>query len=166
MSAGGLLGRCDNEPVAERLTDRDIACWVLKSRTAPEQIVPGWAAGASQTLTRCLRRSYRMELMAPGQPCLLWLSGQQDPGVQALGRLTSAAFLPPESDPAGREASVTASLRRLEEPVPRRVLLADHVLSGAEVLRMPAGSNPSYLSPAIFEALLELLSPADLSQFG
>ena len=61
-----------------RLTPDDVACWVLK--TAGDVVVG--------EVSRCVRPSYRLGLMAPGQPCLLWRSGRHDPGVHALGVLT------------------------------------------------------------------------------
>jgi len=44
---------------------------------------------------------------------------------------------------------------RLAEPVDRGELLADPVARTAEVLRMPAGSNPSWLSGPQFDAVLD-----------
>ena len=38
--------------------------------------MPAGRPGTARSLTRCVRRSYRLELMAAGQPCLLWLSGR------------------------------------------------------------------------------------------
>jgi hypothetical protein len=50
---------------------------------------------------------------------------------------------------------VPVELTLLADPLPRAALLADLVARGAEVLRMPAGSNPSWLSPAQFAAVLD-----------
>jgi hypothetical protein len=122
---------------------------VLKTTRPPSVIAPGWAPGTARDLTRCVRRSYRLELMAAGQPCLLWLSGQDRPGVHALGVLTGGA----ETD--GDSWAVPLRLALLSEPVPRAELLTDPVAREAEVLRMPAGSNPSWLSPAQFAVVLE-----------
>jgi hypothetical protein len=153
--------------VADRLTSADIACWVLKTRTAPREILHDWGPGSTRTLTRCLRRSYRVDLMGPDQPCLLWLSGQRDPGVHAIGRLTTAASPPEDVDPTGRpESAVTVSLTLLTETVARPLLIADPTFAAAEVLRMPAGSNPSYLTAAALRALVEFLSPADRRRAG
>ena len=156
--------------MAERLTVGDVGCWVLKSRTAPQDIASDWLPGTVQRLSRCLRRSYRLELMQPGQPCLLWLSGSVDPGVHAVGTLTDA---PDVEDATGvhtagvlPEPAVSVALLRLVRPVPRRDLLSDHVLAGAEVLRMPAGSNPSYLDVERWSALLGLLDPTDRARAG
>ena len=66
----------------------DVACWVLKTARPPADFAPGWTAPAAQSLDRCVRRSYRLDLIAPGQPCLLWLSGRDRPGVHALGEVT------------------------------------------------------------------------------
>ena len=131
-----------------RLTVGDVACWVLKTTRPPAEIAPGWRPGTEQELTRCLRPSYRLDLMDAGQPCLLWLSGPQRPGVHALGILAG----PADVDASGPVVPVRLSL--LAEPVGRAELLTDPVARGAEVLRMPAGSNPSWLSRAQFAAVL------------
>jgi hypothetical protein len=157
----------------DRLTTADVGCWVIKTRLPPDQILTGWHPGSTRSLTRCVRRSYRLELMRPGQPCLLWLSGRQDPGVRAIGTVTG------EPDPPldtlrtgdlpvdrGQDPAVTVSLHLLHEPVERQLWLADPLLAGAEVLRMPAGSNPSYLSPERLSSLLDLISPHDLEASG
>jgi hypothetical protein len=152
--------------MADRLTTADVACWVLKTRTAPPLMVPGWAPGSARSLTRCVRLSYRVDLMQAGQPCLLWLSGRAAPGVQAIGRLSGPATVPDEADPSRPEAAVPVTFTLLTEPVDRAALLADHVFAAAEVLRMPAGSNPSYLSPPVLDALLDHVNPGDRRRAG
>lgn len=133
------------------LLPADVACWLLKTTRPPEVLVPGWAPGEVRRLRRCLRPSYRLGLMVPGGPCLLWLSGRRDPGVHALGTLAAAP------DPDG---SVEVLLHRLAEPVDRAELVADPAFGTAEVVRMAAGSNPSYLRPAELAAVLARLGPA------
>jgi hypothetical protein len=132
-----------------RLAAGDVACWVLKSTRPPGELAPGWVAPASRLLSRCVRRSYRLDLMAAGQPCLLWLSGRESPGVHALGVVCGAV----EDRPEGPVLPVRLTL--LAEPVPRADLLADPRMRAAEVLRMPAGSNPSWLSAEQFTAVLD-----------
>jgi hypothetical protein len=87
--------------------------------------------------------------MSAGQACLLWVSGRDDPGVHALGTLSAG---PVEAD-GGPVVPVTLTL--LAEPLPRAALLADPAARDAEVLRMPAGSNPSWLSAAQFAVVLD-----------
>lgn len=145
-------------PERSRLTSSAVACWVIKTRTPPEQIVAGWEAGHDQVLHRCLRPSYRAGLMAEGQRCLLWLSGRTQPGVHAVGSVIEAA----RPRPAGEvpQLEVVLVLRLLEVVVPREEWRADPVLGQAEVIRMPAGANPSFLSPEMFSALRDLM-PVD-----
>jgi hypothetical protein len=123
---------------------------VIKTSRPPSELVPGWAAGTTRSLTRCVRPSYRLRLMAAGQPCLLWLSGPHRPGVHALGMLAGT----PDTDADGQPA-VPVRLTLLGDPVPRAELLADPVARHAEVMRMPAGSNPSWLSADQFAAVLD-----------
>ena len=132
-----------------RLTAADVACWVFKSDVPAAHLAPGWTPDTARALTRCVRPSYRLELMAPGQACLLWLSGRTEPGVQALGTLTGR----PQHADGGPVVPVELTL--LAEPLPRAELLADPGTRDAEVLRMPAGSNPSWLSTAQFAVVLD-----------
>src|SRR3954451_20028073 len=137
-----------------RLTEDDVACWVLKTTRPPAAIDAGWRPGTPPSRTPCVRASYRLDLMAAGQPCLLWVSGRDRPGVHALGELTSVAT----EDAGGPVVGVRWT--RLAAPVPRADLLADPAARDAEVLRMPAGSNPSWLSPGQYAAVLAHLEPA------
>lgn len=136
------------------LTRQDVAAWLLKTSLPPEQLVEGWAAGDTQRLQRCLRASYRLDLMDAGQPCLLWLSGRDRPGVHAVGTLAE----PPTLAGSGPEVAVT--LRRLPRPLAREALLRSPAFADAEVVRMPAGSNPSYLTAAQLTAVCELVEYA------
>ena len=133
-----------------RLQPSDVAGWLLKSTRAPAEIDPGWAPGEERELTRCVRRSYRLDLVAPGQPVLLWVSGRVLPGVHAVGRVCGPVRAGSEDDGPVLPVRLTA----LPEPVDRVELLADPDFRTAEVLRMPAGSNPSWLSAAQLGAVL------------
>ena len=143
-----------------RLTSGDVACWVLKSTRPPVELLPGWRTGTVAALTRCVRASYRLKLMAAGQPCLLWLSGRNQPGVHALGRLAAGP------EPGRDGPTVAVRLTLLTEPVARADLLADIRARDAEVLRMPAGSNPSWLSRAQFDAVLDRAPGVGLGPWG
>jgi hypothetical protein len=137
-----------------------VACWVLKTTRPPATVDELWRPGTARTLARCVRPSYRLELMDAGQPCLLWLSGRDRPGVHALGTVTGAV----EVD--GDARAVPVRLTLLPEPVPRAELLADPRMREAEVLRMPAGSNPSWLSREQFAAVLDRLPDAGLEPWS
>lgn len=123
-----------------------LGAWLLKTDPASPGTQTLLTAGPCE-LTRCVRRSYRTSLMEPGQPVLLWVSGR-DPrtpaGVHAAGLVTGAPR--PAAGGDERRLEVGLSLEPVDPPVLRADLLADPVLSRIEVIRMPAGSNPSYLS--------------------
>ena len=123
-----------------RLRPGHVACWLVKTALPPERLDPGWAPGEERVLDRCVRPSYRLDLMAPGQPCVLWLSGRNRPGVHAVGTVAGEV----SDGPAG--PAVPLRLRLLADPLPRAELLVEPDFRDAEVLRMPAGSNPSWLS--------------------
>ena len=134
-----------------RLQPSDVAGWLLKSTRAPAEIDPGWTPGEERELTRCVRRSYRLELISPGQPVLLWVSGRVLPGVHAVGTVAG----PVRADSGDDDGPVLpVRLTSLPNPVDRGELLADPGFRSAEVLRMPAGSNPSWLSAPQLEAVL------------
>ncbi|RBY93413.1 hypothetical protein DQ237_18390 [Blastococcus sp. TF02-8] len=139
-----------------RLTADDVACWLLKSALVPERLADTWTPGEEVVLDRCVRPSYRLGLMSPGRPCVLWVSGRDRPGVHALGTVTG------DVDDRGGGPTVPVRLRLLAEPVPRADLAADPDFSRAEVLRMPAGSNPSWLTAGQYAAVLSRVSQADL----
>jgi len=141
---------------AQRLTASDVACWVVKTATPPAALVPGWAPGAVERLDRCVRPSYRLGLVAPGQRCLLWLSGPRQAGVHAVGTVVAAP---------GDDLTVRLRLLLLPDPAPRADLLATPLV-GAEVVRMPAGSNPSYLTAAQLRPVLDHLSAQERSDAG
>ncbi len=130
------------------------AAWLIKSTLAPADLVPGWAPGEQRDLTRCVRRTYRLDLVRPGQPVLLWVSGRVAPGVHAVGVVAA-----PVQDAAGPAEdagpALPVRLTRLATPVDRGELRHDPRFRDAEVLRMAAGSNPSWLTGAQLAAVLE-----------
>ena len=132
-----------------RLQHSDVAAWLLKSTRAPTEIDAGWAPGEERELTRCVRRSYRLELVSPGQPVLLWVSGRVSPGVHAVGTVSAPVQEHEDDGPV-----LPVRLTSLPDAVPRGELLADPDFRCAEVLRMPAGSNPSWLPAAQLRAVL------------
>ncbi|WP_110180947.1 hypothetical protein [Nocardioides solisilvae] len=128
---------------AHAVTAATLGAWLLKADPRATDVGALLAGDAGET-TRCVRRSYRAALVAPGQPVLLWVSGADSThpaGIHAQGRTRGLVH----EDDDGRLV-MPLTLEPLAEPVPRAALLAHPVLAHAEVLRMPAGSNPSYLT--------------------
>jgi hypothetical protein len=121
-----------------------------------------WLTPGRSTQHRCVRPGYRCSLMAAGQPVVLWVSGRRlAPGVWGLGRVEGPAQPPDAGDAgdAGGSWSVPLALDLLPAAgrVARRTLRGDPRLSGLEVLRVPQGANPSYLTVDEFAALRDHL---------
>jgi hypothetical protein len=133
----------------------DVASWLLKTAQPPDAVSPGWSVGEQRVLRRCVRRSYRLDLMAPGDRCVLWLSGPRQPGVHAVGRLVSA----PADDAQVEGPTVAVELELLPRPVLRNQLREQRAFARAEVVRMAAGSNPSYLTSDQLAEVVALAGP-------
>ena len=134
------------------LTPETLGAWLLKVDPRSSDVGSMVRSGFASVVTRCVRPSYRTELVEAGQPVLLWVSGRDPahpPGLHAQGRTTGPAHQ------LGSDHVVPVSLTTLEHPVPRDELRAHPLLAGLEVLRMPAGSNPSYLTREQLEVLGE-----------
>ncbi|CAM3571803.1 hypothetical protein [Nocardioides zeicaulis] len=100
-----------------------------------------------------MRPSYRTALVRRGQRVLLWVSGPQrdlPAGIHAAGWVTGPVV----------DDRLPVRLAALEQPVLRPGLLAHPALALLEVLRMPAGSNPSWVTREELAALEELGLPA------
>lgn len=79
--------------------------------------------------------------------------------MHAVGRLSGEPTHPAEAEPDARTVEVAVRLLLLPEPVSRSAVRAEPALAQAEVLRMPAGSNPSYLTREAVDRLAGLLPP-------
>lgn len=129
-----------------------LGAWLIKANGDRSDIAAR-AARREPVEQWCVQPSYRTALMAAGQRVVFWVSGRTSPGVWAFGELTGA----PVRDPEGPDPKLRVPLRLhwLEEAdrVPRPTLLADPRLDRLEVLRMPQGSNPSFVTPQELAAI-------------
>jgi len=145
-------------PSSPALTADTLGAWLLKANPAGDAVEALARHGFEDVTTRCVRASYRTRLVTAGQPVLLWVSGRDlrhPAGIHAAGRTTG-----PVRD--SREGPVMpVRLRPVTPHVPRAALLADARLAGAEVLRVAAGSNPSYLDAEQYAALCEAFPQVD-----
>jgi hypothetical protein len=125
---------------ARALSTATLGAWVLKASGAAPSTREHVRAGFAHARTWCVRPTYRTDLVAAGQPVLLWVSGTEaglPAGIHAHGRTTGPA----------RDGVVPLVLDPLEDPLLRSELVGHPDLAALEVLRMPAGSNPSYVTP-------------------
>ena len=126
-----------------------LGAWLLKASGGAPSTRAHVAAGFADASTWCVQPTYRTDLVAAGQPVLLWVSGTQrdhPAGIYARGRTTG-----PSSG-----GVVPIALTPVLHPLLRTELVGHPGLAAMEVLRVPAGSNPSYVTPEKLAVLAEL----------
>ncbi len=141
---------------ARALTPATLGAWLLKATGSAPSTRAHVRAGFAGVDTWCVQPTYRTDLVEAGQPVLLWVSGNErehPAGIYASGRTTGPA-----------EAGVVpVALSPVAHPLLRTELTGHPDLADMEVLRVPAGSNPSFVTPAQLRVLVELcpeLSPS------
>lgn len=132
------------------VTRESLGAWLVKARPDPgSHVVSLLESGGGRLTSRCVSRGYRSEMMAEGDPVLLWISGdgrRVARGVWGVGRVVAPV----------EDGEVAVDLPLLAEPVTAAELLAAGV-DDLEVQRMPQGSNPSWVTReqlAVIESLL------------
>jgi hypothetical protein len=149
-----------------RLRREDVAAWVLKGSPDIYDVEGALVADDPFESWR-LSPSYRLDLIAVGDPCLLWVSGK-DRGFRASGEVTGL----PSVDQGGTRHWVKLREKKKVRPylpvdlrpIPKILepeLLADPRFEGAEVIRIRQMSNPSYLTRSQFEAVRSRMDLTD-----
>ncbi len=131
------------------MTLDSLGAWLLKASPAHLPVEEMLRTGFRDLVSRCVHPTYRTELVAEGQPVLLWVSGgdpRHPSGIYAAGSTTGPVEI------VG-EVSMPVRLRPVDPVVERAELLEDPHLRDLEVIRMPAGSNPSYVDRAQYRTL-------------
>jgi hypothetical protein len=132
------------------ISEDSLGAWLVKASPVSLPIEELVRTGFTDITTRCVRPTYRTELVREGQPVLLWLSGndpQHPAGIYACGHATGSV------DSVAPAPAMPVRLRAVQPAIQRLELLGHPTLAGIEVLRMPAGSNPSYLDVEQYDAL-------------
>jgi hypothetical protein len=133
------------------VSEASLGAWLVKANPRVLGVSELARAGFAEVTSRCVRPSYRSDLIRRGQPVLLWVSGG-DPlhpaGLYAAGWTTGTA------ERGSAETTMPVVLRPIDPPVLKDELLARPGTAQLEVLRMPAGSNPSYVDTEQYRSLL------------
>lgn len=131
------------------MTQDALGAWLVKASGGVPSTRAHVRAGFAGVGAWCVRPTYRTELVEEGKPVLLWVSGterEHPAGIYARGLTTG----PATSD------AMPLVLEPLEHPLLRFELLGHPGLATMEVLRMPAGSNPSFVTREQLEVLAEM----------
>jgi hypothetical protein len=160
----------DHDGTIARLRDGSpVGAWMLKAHPSVWDIGSAVRDGVELDWWR-LAPSYRVDLIGPGQPCVLWITrgdARVPSGVWAIGEITGAPELDvgdPEDDlwrdrAAQRQLrpQIPVQLRVLRSGLPREVIREDPRLRSIEMLRVPRIGNPAALTPDEWFALDELV---------
>ena len=131
------------------LTTATLGAWLLKASGGAPSTRAHVRAGFAAASTWCVQPTYRTDLVEAGQPVLLWVSGTErdhPAGIYARGLTTGPA------EPGVMPIALTPVLH----PLLRSELVGHPGLTTMEVLRVPAGSNPSFVTPEQLRTLVEL----------
>lgn len=127
----------------QAITPATLGAWLIKGSRTATPIEELLRTGFSTVTGWCVRPTYRLDLVRSGQPVLFWLSGgdaSYPAGIYARGTTTGPAT------PSSGTLVLPVRLEPVDSPVLRSELRSDPVLSRVEVLTMPAGSNPSFMT--------------------
>lgn len=131
-------------PTGRSVTAGTLGAWLLKGDPSHDEVTTLLRTGFADLTTRCVRRSYRTDLVAAGQSVLYWVSGRHadhPAGIHGRGEVLGPVVDDPEQGPV-----VPLRLHLVDPPVLRAELLDHPAVASLEVLRMPAGSKPSYVT--------------------
>ena len=155
--------------VAELRDGTPVGAWLFKANPEIWDVLTFLRSGAELDSWR-MAPSYRVELVRPGQPAVLWVTGAANaahiPGVWAIGEIRGEAFddMGDPGDPLWRDLSAQRQVRPFVEvllsllpnPIPRTALRADPRFVDAEIIRRPRMGNPVSLRPVELDVILDL----------
>jgi hypothetical protein len=142
-----------SEPLALLRDGLEVACWLFKANPEVWPVeehlgehgrVDGWSVAPG----------YRGELLRPGHPAVLWLTGRRA-GVIAVGAVTGLVHEERQDDGRVRRG-VDVALRAVP-PIRKGELLEDPRFARAEPLRSARLGSPNGLTEAELAAIEDLL---------
>jgi hypothetical protein len=139
--------------VAVRAVTRDnLGAWLFKCAPRLSTELHG-TVDVARVTSRCVVRGYRAAMMQPGDRVVLWVSGDgrwMARGIWGIGHVTGAVDGTADRPSVPMDIPIFASA--LTDADLRAAGIGD-----LEVQRMPAGSNPSWVSMQQWEAIEVLL---------
>jgi hypothetical protein len=125
------------------VTEATLGSWLIKCdpRANPDLFVTV-GDGVARVTSRCVVRGYRADLMKAGDLVVLWVSGDgraMARGIWGVGHVTGPV------EETATEVFVPVDIPLVAAPLTDADLRAAGV-DDLEVQRMPAGSNPSWVS--------------------
>jgi predicted RNA-binding protein with PUA-like domain len=154
--------------VANAVSRSNLGAWLLKCNPALWDLAAFLRSGEPIT-SWAVQRNYRAAMMAPGDRVLFWVSGDGRDGlprgIWGAGHVVAPAedwvdaergFWHDDQSRRAVRARIQVDIPLFDEPVTAADLRA-HGVVDLEVLRMPQGANPSWVSTDQLAAINELL---------
>jgi hypothetical protein len=146
-----------------------VGAWLFKANPEVWDVLAFLRSGADVDSWR-MAPSYRVDLVAEGQPAVLWVTGPANgdhvPGVWAVGEIAGEVFedVGDPDDPLWRDHGAKRQVRPyvemrmdvLAEPVSRMELAEDPRFGEAEILTRPRMGSPVALRPIELDVIDEL----------
>lgn len=153
----------------------EVGAWMLTINPEVWDVIE-YATMAEPITTFRLTDGPRVDLMEPGDECVLWVLGKPRhnfrPGVWAIGEVTEEAwdnrgddddeFWLDEDERLKERPYLGVNLRFLPEPVPTSVFAEDPAFADAEILHQPKIGNPLVLRPHEYAVVTGFLDNNDL----
>lgn len=158
-----------SEPIAHLRDGTPVGAWLFKANPAVWDVLTFLRSGAEVDSWR-MAPSYRVGLIQPGQPAVLWVTGAANaahtPGVWAMGEICGEVFedVGDPDDLLWRDRSAQRQVRPFVEvllkplpiPIPRTELRSDPRFAEAEIIRRPRMGNPVALRPIELDVIVDL----------
>lgn len=145
------------------VTAERLGAWLLKCN-ADTSDLPARSAPGTRVDRWCVQPTYRIALMAAGQPVIFWVSGSRGPlprGIWGVGYLTGPPVVGAvvAAPSRGRwSAPLDLTLLPAELRVRREELRRDARLDDLEVFRQPMAANPSFVTTEQLTVITEYVS--------
>lgn len=142
--------------------------WVLRGDRSTFDVMP-MVERYGQVYRYPVEPGDRADLMAPGQPCFLYLTDtSRVVGVWGVGEVVAPVLLVPD-DPTSPDGAAKlmaeVEILFLAKPIPDSKLRGDSALANSEIFSKPDQPNPLVLEPKAVRAIegfeFELVAPTE-----
>lgn len=154
-----VLATRDGKPIAGWIFKANREVYDVEAAIEVEGMVTNWS----------LNQTYRIDLLAPGQRCFLYVGGSSDDGrsermIIGVGEVVGEAYTARASNDGhwssdevagSHHQFVDVRILPLRSPIQRADLRGHPVLGGCELIRSPQQGNPMVLRPDELAALDE-----------
>jgi hypothetical protein len=140
------------------VTHSNLGAWLIKCdpRVNAEVLRPA-GSSAVRVTSRCVARGYRSSMMKEGDHVVIWVSGDgrlMSRGIWGVGHVVGAV------DASAAEPFISVDIPLFTTALTDADLRAAHI-DDLEVQRMPAASNPSWVSQEQWARIERLLGQRD-----